>query len=158
MSDTLTCVKKTFYSEYFEEVISNVVFLLDKESAKKAWEKNVGIGSESYFDLPDDSWLIEGQKIEIGRWMEAYNTDDILLVKKLLASHVGWQDETVVNFFVNNEIVFITKWKDFLQYWDSFIAIEDDCPIVIPDILNKNRKAIIFRPIGDIVKIVWDCK
>lgn len=104
MSNILTCVKKSFYSQYFEEVISDVIFLLDRNSAKQAWEKKVDKKSESYFDLPDNSWLIEGKTFKIGRWMEAYNTDDIVLVKKMLTSHVTWMDEAIIYFFVNKKI------------------------------------------------------
>jgi len=158
MSNILTCVKKSFYSQYFEEVISDVIFLLDRNSAKQAWEKKVDKKSESYFDLPDNSWLIEGKTFKIGRWMEAYNTDDIVLVKKMLTSHVTWMDEAIIYFFVNKKISFLTQWKFFLKYWDNFIAIDDDCSIVIPDKINENREAIIFRPIGDIVRIVEQFK
>ena len=152
MSEEFICVQDTDYREYFENAGINTVFLLSENMAESAWNREIHIGASSYFDLPDDCWIIASVAVPIGRWMEAYNNDNNLLVEKLLRAEVGWPDDIFIKFFAKKKIVFRARWKDFLHYWDEFIAVEDDCPIVIPE-KSPNKEAILFRPIGDIVKI-----
>jgi hypothetical protein len=74
------------------------------------------------------------------------------LVEELLRGVFDWQDNRIIRFYAKKKIVFQTRWCDFLNFWDEFLAIEDDCPIVIPE-NGSGKEAILFRPIGDIVKI-----
>lgn len=152
MSKELICVQETGYADYFKKTLKNKVFLLDVKMAESAWDHAINIGTSSYFDLPNDCWLISSDSVRIGDWLEAYNDDDNYAVSKILRDSVNWPEDDFVNFFAKRKIVFKVKWKDFVLYWDDFIAIEDDCPIVIPE--NKKRKeAILFRPLGDVLKI-----
>lgn len=152
MSEELTCVQDTGYSEYFENAGRNTVYLLSENMAESAWNREVHVGTSSYFDLPDDCWIISSESLPIGRWMEAYNNDDNPVVEKLLRAAVDWSDDIFIKFFAKKKSVFRVRWKEFLHYWDEFIAVEDDCPIVIPE-NGSGKEAILFRSIGDIVKI-----
>jgi len=152
MVDEIICVQNTSYADYFENAKKNTVFMLSKKLAENTWNRVVHDGSSSYFDLPDDCWIVTNKTTPIGRWIEAYNNDDNAAVEKSLRAAVDWSDDTLINFFAKNKIVFRTSWLDFLHYWDGFLAAEDDCPMVIPE--NTPRKeAILFRPIGNIIKI-----
>lgn len=152
MGDEFICVKDTDYADYFENAGKNRVFLLNEKLAENAWNREVCDGTSSYFDLPDDCWIVDGKAVQIGRWMEAYNNDDNAAVEKLLRAAVDWSDDIFIKFFAKKKIVFRALWGDFLRYWDEFIAVEDDCSMVIPE--NEScKEAILFRPIGDIVKI-----
>ncbi len=148
----MNCVQDTSYGEFFENAGKNTVFLLIDEEAEKAWTSEVDANSSSYFDLPDDCWIITDKSNSIGSWMEAYNNDDNAAVERLLRASVDWPDDAVIKFFAKNKIVFQSRWCDFLRFWDEFIAAEDDCPIVIADNCS-GKEALIFRPIGDIIKI-----
>lgn len=152
MSDEFTCVQDTDYGEYFENAGENTVFLLSQNMAERTWNSEVHASTSSYFDLPDDCWIIASKSVPIGRWMEAYNNDENPMVEKSLRASVDWSDDIFIKFFAKKTSVFRVKWKDFLHYWDEFIAVEDDCPIVIPE-NESHKEAILFRPIGDIVKI-----
>jgi hypothetical protein len=152
MADNLICVQDTDYGEYFDNVGKNIVFLLKEESAEKAWHSEVHATSSSYFNLPDDCWIVASKSDSIGNWMEAYNSDNNVAVEELLREALDWPDNAIVKFFAKKRIVFQTKWRDFLRYWDDFIAVEDDCPIIIPENCS-GKEALVFRPIGDILKI-----
>lgn len=146
------CVQDTDYGRCFQSVRKNTVFLLDEKLAASAWDHEVCAGSSSYFNLPDDCWLVFGKAVSIGRWMEAYNNDDNEILEQLLRAAVDWPDNTFIKFFAKKKIVFRTHWCDFLKHWDEFIAFEDDCPIVIPENF-LNKEALLFRPIGDVIKV-----
>lgn len=152
MSDKLVCVQSTDYYDYFESVKKNTVFLLNPHMAEMAWESEIYANSSSYFNLPDDCWIVASKSHLIGNWMVAYNNDDNASVERILRETVDWSDSTVIKFFVKNTIVFQAKWCDFLNYWDEFIAVEDDCPIIIPE-NGAGKEALLFRAIGDIIKI-----
>jgi hypothetical protein len=152
MDSDLICVQDTDYGEYFEKTEKNTVFLLSGETAEKAWNAEVHANSSSYFDLPDDCWIVANKYCFVGGWMEAYNNDDNVVVEELLRRAIEWPDDTIIRFFAKKKIVFQTRWCHFLRFWDGFIAVEDDCPILIPE-NGSGKEAIIFRPVGDIIKI-----
>ena len=152
MTNDLICVQDTVYDEYFENIERNTVFLLSGEAAERAWNLEVYPNSSSYFDLPDDCWIVAVQSRPIGQWLEAYNNDDNALVEELLRGALNWPDTTILKFFAKKKIVFQASWCDFLRWWDEFIAIEDDCPIIIPE-NGSGKEALVFRPVGDILKI-----
>lgn len=145
-------VQNSFYSEFFEKAEKETVFLLSEEEAKDAWSNEIDKSSSSYFDLPDDCWIVTSESVSVGRWVEAYNDDDNLGLARKLRTAVFWGDDMVIKFFAKNKIVFQAKWIDFLKYWDEFISAEDDCPIVIPEFRDA-REALLFRPIGDVLKV-----
>jgi len=152
VANELVCVQDTDYDEYFEHAGKNTVFLLEDGMAEKAWKCEIDANSSSYFDLPDDCWIITSKSYSLGRWMEAYNNDDNAAVEELLRDAVDWPDNTIINFFAKKKTIFQTRWCDFLHFWDEFIAVEDDCPIVISE-SGAGKEALLFRPIGDIIKI-----
>jgi len=152
MADDITCIQETEYGDYFEKAGKNTIFLLSKESAVNAWNFKVNSNSSSYFNLPDDCWIVANKSYSIGNWMEAYNSDDSGYVEGLLRSAVNWSDDAIIRFFVKKRIVFQASWCNFLRFWDEFIAVEDDCPIIIP-VKSSAKEALVFRPIGDILKI-----
>ena len=152
MSEDLICVQNIDYGEYFEKAGKGTVFLLSGETAEKIWDSEIYANSTSYFNLPDDCWVVSSKSSLIGNWIEAYNNDDNDAVEELLRRAIDWRDDVIIRFFAKKKIVFQTKWCDFLCYWDEFLAVEDDCPIILPKD-NSRKEALVFRPIGDILKI-----
>jgi len=152
MSENLIPIEETFYSDYFEGLECQGVFLLREDKAKLAWSQEIEPNSSSYFDLSDECWIVKGKPLFVGRWLEAFNNDDNNIVAEALRSTVQWSDETVIKFFAKKNAVFQTTWGEFLKVWDGFLTAEDDCPIIIPE-FNNSRLAFLFRPIGDILFI-----
>jgi len=150
-NDFLNPVQDTFYKDYFEGNNCGTIFLLGKKNANYVWNNEISPNTTSYFDLPDDCWVVSHKSILIGNWMDSYG-DDASLVSIILKQAVTWDEKTIVKFFVKKDTVFECKWEDFLASWDDFISVEDDCPLVIPD-KNSNHEAILFTPIGNIIKI-----
>lgn len=145
-------VQNSFYSEFFEKSEKDTVFLLSEEEAQYAWNSKIDNRSSSYFDIPNDCWVVASKSVLVGRWIDAYNNDDNVGLADKLRTAVSWSDDTIIRFFAKKKIVFQSKWCDFLEFWDEFIAVEDDCSIVIPESIDT-REALLFRPIGDILKI-----
>ncbi len=124
------------------------VSLLDVNEANNEFVASFGIDASSYFDLPDNHWLISGNSTELGRWLEAYNEDRNDSVSQLLMAAVDWHPDERIHFYAKKSIVFETAWETFVNHWDSFLACEDDVPIVKST--KNNRNTILFTPIGDI--------
>ncbi len=152
MDETLRCVLDTNYGDFFDDVSTNTVFMFSNEFSEHMWSRDIHQGSSSYFQLPDDNWIVTGKSQSIGHWIEPYNNGDNATVERLLRKNIDWPDDTVINFFARRKTVFQTKWRDFLCFWDDFLAIEDDCPILIPE-GGSGKEALLFRAIGDILKI-----
>ncbi len=150
--DELTSVLDSDYKDYFEGANSRDVYLLSKTCANAAWEEAIDSKAKSYFDLPDDNWVVTCNSTSIGDWMTSYNDDERKPVSKILRRNVNWPEDTIIHFFVNRDIVFQSTWFNFIEAWDDFIAVEDDCPMIVPT-TGKTEGAILFRPIGDICKI-----
>ncbi len=145
-------VEATEHNSMFDDVGENTIFVLDKESATNHWINAVDEKASSYFRLQDDNWLVAKKNAVIGAWRDAYNNDDNYYVEKLLNEHIGWEEDSVVRFYVSKLIVLETKWKYFLKHWDDFLSLDDDCPVLIKDGEEKFR-ALIFRSNGDIVLV-----
>lgn len=116
------------------------------------WNKKIHQGSSSYFQLPDNNWVTANKLQSIGRWIEAYNNGNTTMVEKLLRKNVSWSDDEYVYFFAKSTIAFQMKWSYFLCFWDEFLAIEDDCPIIVLA-ENSKKEALLFRAIGDILRV-----
>jgi hypothetical protein len=108
MTDDIICVQDTEFNEYFENTGKNVIFLLREEAAEKAWDAEIHTNSSSYFNLPDDCWIIASNNSSIGDWMEAYNNDNNVLVEELLRGVFDWQDNRIIRFYAKKKIVFQT--------------------------------------------------
>ncbi|MDV3582558.1 hypothetical protein CMU85_13650 [Elizabethkingia anophelis] len=64
MSNTI--IKKTFYSEYFDEKIENI-YLLDEDEASKLWSDKIDKSSNNFYKINDDNPIIYNSK-NIGDW------------------------------------------------------------------------------------------
>lgn len=148
----MICVQNTFFAYYFDKTGDDTVFLLSEAEAEKAWRAEIHAESTSYFNIPDKSWLVTTQSESLGRWEDAYNGDDNAVVEEILRGAIDWNDDDIVKFFVNIKTVFQTTWRDFLRLWDEFLAVDDDCPIVVPE-GGSGKEAIIFTPMGEIIKV-----
>jgi hypothetical protein len=151
-------IENTLYKVCFESIPYNSIFLLSEVEASNLWSEYISINSRSYFDLHDNCWVIKSKQIVVGDWLTYYNTDDNDSLTILLKKIFNWADEELIRFFANRNCVIETNWKYFLKYWDCFLAVNDDCPIVIP---NDSRftEAILFKPNGHVLKIfkINDC-
>lgn len=152
MNDRLIPVQDSFYKEYFDDIDKTKIFLLKEEYANSAWADEIDSNSTSYFDLPNDCWIVKATSISIGDWIDAYNSDNNAIVANMLLSAIDWDEGEKIRFYVKKGIVFQAKWSDFLQFWDDFVAVEDDCPIVVSE-SSRQQQALIFRPVGDVIKI-----
>lgn len=148
----LTQVNSTKYRDFFEGVPANNIFLLDEKLASDFWLKHISIEGNSYFSLPDNNWVINGFSEPLGDWLEAYNDDNNEPVSQLLKRSFSWSHNTSIWFCISKEIIFQLSWEDFLKHWDCFVAIDDDCPIVIGFTADL-QQALILRGIGNMSKI-----
>jgi len=149
---SLTPIEYTTFKECFEDIQPREVFLLGKEGANKLWQMRVDKNATSYFNLPDDSWVVASRNERLGTWIEAYNSDNNETVSDILKKEFSWSDDMKVWFCVSKEIVFETSWKIFLRHWDCFIAADEDCPILLGQ-EESTEQALYFRAIGDMYKI-----
>jgi hypothetical protein len=145
-------VEATIHKEFFEDVDANTIIVLNKDSALRLWMCAIDEKAPSYFRLPDQNWIVSNNNNVVGEWREAYNLDDNLYVANLLQKKVNWTKDSTVRFYISKSIVLETKWDVFLKHWDDFLALEDDCPILIKE-GDENARAILFRANGDIVLV-----
>ena len=151
MSENLNPVELTQHKDFFDDVPTNTVFVYERSCGEALWEDVIGMKSSSYFSLPDENWVISKGSRKVGEWMEAYNNDENKQVADVLQRELGWILETKIRFFGKKSVVLETSWQNFLLYWDGFLALEDDCPIVVKD--GDIETGILFRGIGDILVI-----
>lgn len=151
MSENLNPVESTQYKDFFDDVPEKAVFVYEKSCGEALWEDVIGKESSSYFNLPDDNWVVSKTSRKIGEWIEAYNNDENRIVADALQKELDWSFDTKVRFFGKKSVVLETSWKNFLQYWDGFIALEDDCPILVKE--GVRETGLLFRGIGDILLI-----
>jgi len=141
-------IMKSEYSDYFENIkASNTIFLYSKEFSKELWSNYFDENSKSYFSLDDENWLIKSNEFELGEWIDYFNDDNSELVKKHLQKSIDWELDDEVLFFISSLLSIQTTWEIFLNSWVSFLECDDDCPILINK-SNKQKEAIIFKPIG----------
>ena len=151
-------VRESDFALYFDEnnnefeLLAARVFLLAPEKADRVWRKYISEDANTYFQLPDSSWLVERNLEKIGRWLEAFNSGDRSTIEKLLFSSVDWAQDERVLFCARRNSILRTEWRVFAAIWDCFLCFEDDCPILIRENSDESE-ALLFTPGGDIQKI-----
>ncbi|MBT0587739.1 DUF2947 family protein [Alteromonas oceanisediminis] len=145
-------VKKTEFKSLFDSVPFGVVQFLGANDSKKFWKKNIDEHSNNYFRLPESNWIVSSKSIDIGRWLEPYNEDSNKELAQKLKKFINIEGDLVVHFAFKGQYVFAVRWADFLQYWDSFLAMEDDSPILLIDEEGK-RKALVFNGMGNVILV-----
>ena len=148
-----TPVNETIYNDMFEDSEGSRVFLLSPSKANAVWESYIDPVATSYFSLPDDNWVIHNEQLKSTDWIEFYNSGNSKGFADIIQNSVNWAEDTEVFYFAKKSIVFSSSWKVFLNCWHGFLASEDDCPLLMP---KKGREALMFRPIGDVIKITRD--
>ncbi|MCG9962786.1 DUF2947 family protein [Shewanella cutis] len=151
MSENLSPVESTQHKDFFDDVPANTVFVYERSCGEALWEDVIGKKSTSYFSLPDDNWVVSKESRKIGEWIEAYNNDENKIVGDILQRELDWGFDTKVRFFGKKSVVLETSWKSFLLHWDGFLALEDDCPILVKD--GDIETGILFTGTGDILVI-----
>lgn len=141
-------VLHTLYSNNFPAESAKNISVLDKTEAALAFENAFGKGFRTYFDFPETHWLVQAKEQVIGLWLEPYNTGRIDQLGALLKKSVEWKPDTEIYFFAKKSLVFQTQWKEFCAQWDSFLACEDDCPILMQSL--NIREALLFTSLGEI--------
>ena len=144
-------ILKSIYSDEFEGCNSNTVFLLNEEESIAVWIYYIDKKAKSYFQLPDDNWLVTSYSEVVGEWINDYNKDIAENVKGILDKVTVWSDNDKVWFCIRKTKVIETVWSEFKSYWMNFIECEDDSPILINESISNC--AIIFRSMGVFVKI-----
>lgn len=148
----MTIIQNTVYAENFPQEVGSRVFLLDSAEAESVFGIAFGQGVTSFFDFPDDHWVVKAEKRNVGRWIEAYNADTKEPVTAALQEAVNWMPGEKVYFMVSKSIVLEAPWSVFTAYWDAFLACEDDCPIVMQNLTE--REALMFTALGEIRHLV----
>lgn len=143
---------KTTFSDEFDNLNVDDVFLLSKEESASVWSKYIDKKASSYFKLEDNNWLITSKRLVIGNWLEDFNRNRTENVRDILSNNLSWNKEDIVWFCISRALIIEAPWEKFRNHWICFLQCEDDCPILI----NRNSvgSALIFRPIGDILKIM----
>lgn len=144
-------VQKSQYSEEFDGEYNIEVSVLSKEEAILVWNMYIDSKAASFFNLPDNNWIIASSRYSLGDWLKEFNSSKNDNVKSALSSEVQWNDGDIIWYCISKFLVLESTWKTFKDNWINFLSCEDDCPIII----NKNccGTAILFRPIGDFIKI-----
>jgi len=154
MNDNLIPIASTEFSEYFDNVSDCEIYLLPEDDAKLYWSNIFMDKSTSYFNLSNDNWFIKSKTYKIGEWINAYNATSNILLSDILTEEISWQNNDMVRFCVSSYCIFQTTWKCFKLYWSDFLAVDDDCPIVLS--LVNTDTSILFTPIGDVFKVLKD--
>ncbi len=141
-------IKDTIYSRNFPAEAGDVIFCLDKDEAAGAFRLAVGSEASTFFDLPDGHWLVEMEMRVIGRWLESYNEDNAEPVRELLRSIVNWTLDDEVYYLAKKSLVIKSSWSCFTEWWDAFLACEDDAVILMRDINVK--EGFLFTSLGEI--------
>ncbi len=143
-------INNTLFSDYFDQTSHTAIHLLKEKIAQAEWQCVFGPSSTCFFDLADDHWLCQQAAVQIGRWIEDYNNDNIQPVQQMLSRCVNWPDHIHVWFCLHHRLIFQTRWNVFRQHWKDFLSVADDCPILLPCTENSPDTAIIFTPLGEI--------
>lgn len=147
----LPVLSSSIFRDYFSDKADDKVFLLSNEDSEKIWTEKIDKKANSYFRLSDNNWLISDKSELIGKWIEDFNEEKMENVKSLLDNKLGWEDNDTIWYCINKNTVLETLWSSFKVLWIEFLYSGDDCPIILNS--NIDYQAIIFRPIGDFVKI-----
>jgi len=154
MNDSLIPVLSTEFSEYFESIGECEIYLLSKNDAELYWRSVFKDLSKSYFSMSDDNWFIKSDFLKIGAWIDAYNATSNTELLDILTKRIFFKDDDIVRFCISSSCILQTTWRCFNLYWSSFLAIDDDCPIVLS--VKKIDSSILFVPIGDIFEVSKD--
>jgi len=145
-------VNVTVFAKNFPSEKSLEIYLLTPSEAASVFERAFGPGAQSYFKFPDDHWVVKSGRKDVGRWMEAYDADTIGPVASLLKHTVNWSPEDEIYFIARRQAVFKFLWRDFICCWDSFLACEDDAPMLMRH--PSDGEVLMFAPLGNIYHIV----
>jgi len=74
--------------------------------------------------------------------------DRCVVLSDILTKRIFFKDDDIVRFCISSSCIFQTTWKYFNLYWSKFLAIDDDCSIVLS--VKNTDSSILFAPIGDI--------
>ena len=145
-------IRNTVFADNFPPGEDLGIFLLDPPESETVFEMAFGPKVKSYFDFPDDHWVVASEKTQVGQWAEAYNADTLEPVASELKQTVDWAPDEDVYYFAKKRIVFKSSWAVFVSHWDAFLACEDDGTILMRDPADK--EAILFYSGGQIIHIV----
>ncbi|KMQ67372.1 hypothetical protein ACM39_13085 [Chryseobacterium sp. FH2] len=104
-----TIIKKTFYSEYFDDNVEDI-YLLDKSESSKLWWSYIDKVANNFFKLNDNNQIIFNSK-NVGDWRQYYDTDDIPGLQNFLTSILNWDKEELIFFCINKETVIKTSYE-----------------------------------------------
>ncbi len=138
-------------SEYFDDVSGLNINLHDEKESEVIFRELVSTEGTSWFDLPDQCWLVTSEKSNCGRWLESYNNKNLDEVSSAMSEHSGWVNSEVVYFISGYRCVLSSSWGEFLDNWNLFLSFYDDCPIVVDK--KASSSAFIFTPMGAILSI-----
>lgn len=129
------------------------VFVMHRDAAQDFWDSKVNEVARTYFHLPDSSWIVAGPTEQLGSWLKAYNDEEYSRVRALLLRSQFQSHIAPVAFCVNARTCLVAPWGIFCEAWFAFIAVSDDCPIVMPVSAAAPQHCIIFTPRGAVWRV-----
>ncbi len=141
-------VNKTEYADNFDGRLNEEIYQLSQSESLVIFTTMFGEIESSFYSFTENHWFVQADSQCVGRWIEAYNLDENSSVSLALKESVKWKEDADIYFCASRLIVFKTTWRNFVKNWDAFLACEDDCPILIQDL--DQREAFMFTPMGEI--------
>lgn len=150
---TRRSVLSTEFAGYFEDDDAAgsaplAVEVLDRAEAGEIWTRRFDGSSASYSSLPDDSWVVASEWTTVGGWHDAYNSDDPGVLGAVLSSACGWAEDAPVLFCVSKYVMLSCTWRQFVDHWDCFLALDDDSPLLVRE--DDEEELFWFTPRGSV--------
>jgi hypothetical protein len=141
-------ISETAYAEYFENAaLSASILVASEDEARAMWARMIDAAGRAYFRLPNDAWIVTGNSVKCGRWMEDLNASNPTPFRQLLRSTAPWHAEQQVIFAASPAIALLCDWHTFTEHWIGFLLIESDCSILVSG--GGGKQAFVFRALGD---------
>ena len=140
-------VKMSIYADCFDNDKVDA-FILPEGESSSVFSEYIHDKAFSFWHLPDKHWMVRGKETEITDWKRLYskNCNDVLA--NLLSKALDWGDNDKVYFIVARDLIIESSWKVFLENWDGFLTIDDDCPAVIK--ADDKSKVLFIAPLGKV--------
>lgn len=114
--------------------------------ASQLWQTQISTQSEHYSEFHKGDWAYDTTTwLESADWQKRWESDENDL-PELLATHLQWEDNTVVYFCYESDHVIETTWHLFKKYWKNFLFM-DDGPILVA---RKRKQVAQFFDNGQV--------
>ena len=151
MKDKIKVQDSKFYSEYFDNLQEEDIYVFLKAKSQEIWKSLFDEKAKSYFQLPNNNWIIKSKEIHLGTWIDDYNDDISKNVSNKLENTINWKDDDKILFCINDSSIIESSWLNFKTSWIDFLSCEDDAVLIVNP--NNLKTALIFYSIGTFFKL-----